>query len=83
MKNRQFRWRLWDDFGVSALLTLTTTLGTIFTLAWLGLHDDVDGALKLSAPLILLTTRFWEGYLEKRKREQENGNPKPAPDPKP
>lgn len=79
---------LYADFGVSALLTTLSTVGTILILVWLGLHGQVDDALKLSGVLVAMTYKFWDGYLSKRKDDEErrermttsNGNgstPKP------
>lgn len=67
-----FKWPpLWNDFGVSALLTTVATLGTILILVKLGLSGQVDDALKLSGVMVAMTYKFWDGYLSKRKEDEE------------
>lgn len=74
-------WKLINDLGISAFLTIITTTGTIGILVWLGAHGQVDDALKLAAPLILMTYKFWDGYLSKRDKDEDrrNNGAKPLP----
>ena len=62
---------IFKDLGVSAFLTILTTVGTIVLLVWLGLHGKVDEALKLSGVLVAMTYKFWDGYLNKRQQDED------------
>ena len=66
--------KLWHDFGVSALLTVIVTSGTVYLGIWAVMHDRVDVAGSTIGTFGLLTKMFWDGYLSKRKDDQ-NGKP--------
>ncbi len=73
--------KLWHDLGVSALLTIITTVGTValvLVLGVRGLKGEIDDVTLLAAvllsPMVVLTGKFWDGDLPKRKEEQANGN---------
>ena len=63
--------RLWHDFGVSALLTTMTTSATMFVAVWALMNDRVEAAKEIIGILGVLTTTFWNGYLTKRKEEKD------------
>lgn len=61
---------LFRDLGVSALLAIMTTASALFITISLGLHGQVDDALKLAGPLFLLAERFVEAYQTKRREDK-------------
>ena len=67
--------RLWHDLGVSALLTIIVTSGTVWLGVWAVMHDKVDAALGILGTFGLLTKMFWDGYLAKRKDETKPTQP--------
>lgn len=66
--------KLWHDFGVSALLTTITTSATMFVAVWALMNDRVEEAKEIIGILSVLTSTFWNGYLSKRKDEYEKKN---------
>lgn len=63
--------KLWHDFGVSALLVTLTTSTTMFVAIWGLMNGKIDQSKEVIGILSVLTTTFWNGYLTKRKEEQE------------
>ena len=62
----------WQDFGVSAFLAITMTVGVLITFFGMGVwKNDPDNAIKLSAPLLLVLREFVDKYFQKRREDNQ------------